>query len=79
MTEPVQETAKKVKWYHTKWGVFVILGTVGPFGLYVLWRSPEFNLFWKWTLTILTLGLTLFLVVAAEMLPLLIGQSIGQF
>ena len=79
MTDTAQEVRKQVKWYHTKWGVLVILGTIGPLGFYALWKSPEFNLFWKWMLTILTLLLTLFLVVTAEMLPLLVGQYIGRF
>ena len=80
MPDPIQgmQETKKVKWYHTKWGVLVILGTIGPFGLYVLWKSPEFNLFWKWGLTILTLLITLSLVVTAEMLPLLVSQYIGR-
>ena len=76
MTDPIQET-KKVKWRYTKWGVLVILGTIGPFGLYVLWKSPEFNAFWKWILTMITLALTLSLVVTAEMLPLLVAQYVS--
>lgn len=75
MAEPAQPV-QKVKWRYTKWGVLIILGTIGPFGLYFLWKSPEFNLFWKWALTLMTLALTLFLALTAEMLPLLVGQSL---
>jgi|GEM_PF-2007905 len=76
MVDPIQET-KKVKWYHKKWPVLIILGTIGPFGLYLLWRSPEFNTFWKWMLTLATLLLTFLLMVTAEMLPLLVAQYVS--
>ena len=78
MADPAQ-SVQKVKWRYTRWGVLILLGTVGPLAFYCLWKSPEFNLFWKWMLTILTLLVTLFLVVTAEVLPLVVSQYVGRF
>jgi len=68
-----------IKWYHRKWSVLMILGTIGPLGLPVLWRSPEFSLAWKWILTLVTVLVTLLLIMVAEMLPLFIAQTLGRF
>ena len=49
------------KWYLRWWGVLVWLATVGPFGLPFLWKSKDFNLFWKWVLTLAIVVLTIVL------------------
>ena len=67
------------KWYYSTWGVLILLGTIGPLALPVLWRSPSFGKTAKWFLTIALLALTGLLVVAAELLPLLIVQRLGGF
>ena len=64
------------KWYHSFWGVLIILGTVGPFGLYFLWKSSSFSKTAKWFWTIAVLVLTGFLIVTAELLPLFISQAL---
>ena len=57
---PVSPEREK-KWYLKWWTVFVWLATLGPFGLPFLWKSKDFNLFWKWFLTIAILILTVLL------------------
>ena len=54
----------------------MILGFVGPLGLYVLWKSPSFSKTSKWLWTIAVLVLTGLLVVTAELLPLFISQAL---
>ena len=62
------------QWYHKKWAVLLILATVGPLGLPLLWKSPEFGRTSKWIMTVTTVLMTLFLVLAAEMIPVLVSQ-----
>ena len=66
------------KWYHKKWAVLLILATVGPLGLPLLWKSPEFGRVSKWIMTVTTVLITLLLIFAAEMLPLLVSQALLQ-
>ena len=47
------------KWYLRWWSVIIWLATVGPFGLFFLWKSKDFNLFWKWFLTLAVVALTI--------------------
>ena len=46
------------KWFLRWWSVLLWLVTIGPFGLPFLWISKEFNLFWKWALTLVILLVT---------------------
>ncbi len=50
---------KSTPWYLKWWTVIVLLLTIGPFGFPFLWKSKEFNLFWKVFLTILFTALTI--------------------
>ena len=49
---------KEKKWYLKWWSIFLWLATVGPFALPFLWKSKDFNLFWKWFWTIVMIVLT---------------------
>ena len=53
-----QEPLKEKRWYLKWWSIFVLFVTIGPFGLPFLWKSKDFNLFWKWFWTIAILVLT---------------------
>ena len=55
------EPKREERWYLKWWTVIVLLATLGPFGLPFLWKSKDFNLFWKWFWTIVILGLTIVL------------------
>lgn len=46
------------KWYLRWWSVMMWLATIGPFGLPFLWKSKDFNLFWKWFLTFVVVVVT---------------------
>lgn len=52
-----------LKWYYRFWWVIVLLLSVGPFALPLLWKSPVFSLLMKWVLTIATVVLTVMTVV----------------
>ena len=56
-----QNQRSETKWYLKWWTVFVWLALLGPFALPFLWKSKDFNLFWKWFLTIAILVLTVVL------------------
>lgn len=61
MTESKQAPQEK-KWYLKWWSVVLLLLTIGPFGFPFLWKSKDFNLFWKIVLTVGFLILTVVLV-----------------
>ena len=50
------------KWYLKWWSVIVGLITLGPFAFPLLWKSKDFNLFWKWFLTVAILAVTAALI-----------------
>jgi hypothetical protein len=67
---PPEVTEKTVSWYYDPVFVILIIFLVlAVFGLPLLWRSPRFTEWQKWTISILTviytgliLGLTFYLV-----------------
>ena len=74
-----EQERQPVQWRYSVWGVLILLGILGPFGLFFLWKSPAFGRTSKWMWTIAVLVLTLFLAMTAELLPLWIAQKIGRF
>ncbi len=50
------------KWYLKWWSVILWLLTLGPFGFPFLWKSKDFNLFWKIFLTLIITALTVAMV-----------------
>ena len=48
------------RWYFKWWTVFVALIILGPFAFPLLWKSKDFNLFWKFFLTV---GFTIITIV----------------
>ncbi|OGW81783.1 MAG: hypothetical protein A3G33_05735 [Omnitrophica bacterium RIFCSPLOWO2_12_FULL_44_17] len=56
------ETKSKQKWYLKWWSVFALLFIFGPFALPALWKSRDFNIFWKWSITISVMGITVWIV-----------------
>ncbi len=52
------DSLHKEPWYLKWWTVVVLLLTIGPFAFPLLWKSKDFNLFWKIFLTVLFLALT---------------------
>lgn len=50
------------KWYFKWWTVIAGLLTLGPFAFPLLWKSKDFNLFWKWVLTVTITGITVVLL-----------------
>lgn len=55
------------KWYYNRWFVIVLLLSVGPFGFYNLWKSPEFSKKAKGAITSAVIILTVALIVGAEL------------
>ena len=53
------------KWHHGFVPVFLALFFMGPLGFPLLWKSPQFNLFWKVLLTFLVLAVTVWMVQAS--------------
>ena len=53
------------RWYNNSWFVIFMLMpfVLGPFALPLLWKSPHFSRRMKTILTLLTVGLTIWLVV----------------
>ena len=74
--------APRSKWYHNGWFVLLMISPValGPFGLPLLWKSPQFSQRVKAGLTIFTIAWTLLAVwyVVAVMVPA-ITKEINQF
>ena len=79
MTIPEGQGKLPVQWRYSVWGVLVLLSTLGPFGLFFLWKSPVFSRISKGFWTIAILALTVFLAMTAELLPLWIAQKVGKF
>lgn len=73
------EEKQPVKWRHSRWGVLILLGIIGPLALPFLWKSPFFGKWVKWLLTIFTLVLTGIAILTAELLPLWISQTLIKF
>jgi hypothetical protein len=64
--------APKEKWYFRTVYLIIILASVGPFGLPLVWIHPTLSRFWKCAVTLIVLLLTwLSVVVMAEMLKIL--------
>lgn len=63
------------KWYFQKCFLFIILASVGPFGLPLVWIHPTLSRFWKITLTLAVLLLTWLSVIAMREMLDLLGQS----
>ena len=74
--------APKPKWYHNRWFVLLMISPValGPFGLSLLWKSPQFSQRAKVGLTMFTIAWTLLAVwyVAAVMVPAVM-KEVNQF
>ena len=52
-------TKNPQSWYLKWWTVIVLLLTIGPFAFPFLWKSNDFNLFWKVALTVIFVALTI--------------------
>jgi hypothetical protein len=50
--------APEVKWYYSRYGVAIGLGTIGPFALPLVWFNPRYTVITKVVLTVLILVLT---------------------
>ena len=50
------------KWYLKWWSVIAALLILGPFAFPFLWKSKDFNLFWKLAITIVITAITVGLV-----------------
>lgn len=49
----------ETRWYLKWWSIWIWFALVGPFGLPFLWKSKDFNLFWKWFWTVAVIALTI--------------------
>ena len=71
-------TPPKAKWYHNRWFVLLMLTPVvlGPLGLPLLWKSPNFSRSGKMTWTFITLGWTIAFVwyVMVKVVPAVMGE-----
>ncbi len=53
------------KWWLRWWMVLAWRAIFGPFAIFTVWKSRDFNRFWKWVVTLLTIGATVILAWAA--------------
>jgi succinate dehydrogenase hydrophobic anchor subunit len=53
-----------VKWYYRLSSVIVALLVFGPLAFPLLWKSPEYNLFWKVLLTVAFTAMAVYLAIA---------------
>ncbi len=71
----MQNNSSGSKWYYGLVPVFLGLILMGPFAFPLLWKSPQFNLFWKVLLTFLVAAATLWMIKAsAGVLGILMAQ-----
>lgn len=66
------------KWWLRWWMVFVWLAIFGPFAIFTVWKSRDFNLFWKWAITLVTLVATIALFWAAWEMIVLFMQELRE-
>ena len=60
---PSLTAPQSTKWYHNVWFILLMLFFVlGPFGLGLVWKNPRLSRSVKWTLTIVTLAYTMWLI-----------------
>ena len=59
------ENNPKKPWYLRWWTVLAALITIGPFAFPLLWQSKDFNLFWKWFLTLIFVAITVLAIWAS--------------
>jgi len=75
----VDELKPRGKWYYKKISVLIALVSFGPLAYPLLWKSPDFNFFWKIFLTVFFTALTVYLIVVSwEMYFALIRMMTGQ-
>jgi hypothetical protein len=69
--------ATKHKWYYNVWFVlFMLFVVVGPFGLPLVWKSPQFP---RWAKILLTLVMILYTVLLTEMLIRVVRLALERF
>jgi hypothetical protein len=77
--QPPQPAQPELKWYFKKTWLILILATVGPLGLPLIWWHPTLSRAWKIGLTLTILILTwLTIVSTAEALKVL-QDSLGEY
>lgn len=76
--EPQETGMPEQKWYFRKLYLIIILASVGPLGLPLVWIHPTLSRLWKIAVTLIVLLLTWLSVIAmAEMLKIL-GESYSE-
>ena len=69
------EASAKSKWYYNVWFVlFMLFFVLGPFGLPLVWKSPNFSRTTKVVLTVVMTAYTVFLIG----LTIRMGQAIVE-
>ena len=66
------------KWYY---GILPVLGALfflGPFAFPLLWKSPQFNLFWKVFLTVAVTAATVWMLKATMGIVDILMQQINE-
>lgn len=62
----MDEHVETPKWYHRRWNVVLMLFlVVGPFGLPLLYRSPQFSKTWKIVITLVMVPYTWVLILTS--------------
>ncbi len=56
---------KEDKWFYRRDMVVIALFCLGPLALPLLFSSPRFTLLWKAAITVLVIGLTIWLVIVS--------------
>ena len=66
------------KWYQTRWFVLLTISpfVLGPFGLPLLWKSPQFSRAAKWWLTLFTFAWVAWLLIFLEHALLRASESL---
>ncbi|MES2923534.1 MAG: zinc ribbon domain-containing protein [Verrucomicrobiota bacterium] len=73
---PPSLPANSLPWYFRTWAIVLVLGSVGPLGLPMIWWHPRLGMQWKIAITVATLVLTLLLIWLSS---LLLHWLMGQF
>jgi len=78
MAQAVPERRKWTKWLDTRWGVWLLLASLGPFAFPVLWRSRRFTRAGKVLVTLLVSALTVLLVWALYVVILMLVRTLQE-
>lgn len=79
LSEGRAPTQQAVKWYFKPLALFIILGSIGPFGLPLIWLHPKLKIYSKIIITLLILLITWFAVIASVEATKLLNETYNEY